>query len=195
MILTGQPKRAPPSSATVRPLTCPTAEPRVAIISVSRAIISWMRSAILADNVATNAGDMVLDVSCLSAGAAVFDAESVIDAVGTLGDRMRDMAGIAVHSDTYRLMLKQDMIDYLPDWRGPAIAGTAGWRWNARRSGWRSCGTAWRPPKVRAGRTPGSPARCGPASHECRHNRDRARLAGWRGVRTGLAGCACRPFC
>lgn len=81
---------------------------------------------ILADNATSNAGDMVLDVSGLSAGAAVFDAESVIDAVGTLGDRMRDMAGIAVHSDTYRLMLKQDLIDYLPDSRGQVIASYRG---------------------------------------------------------------------
>ena len=54
------------------------------------------------------------------------DAESVIDAVGTMGDRMRDMAGIALHSDTHRLMLKQDMIDYGPDSRGQAIASYRG---------------------------------------------------------------------
>lgn len=77
---------------------------------------------ILADNAASNAGDMVLDVSGLSAGAAVFDTEAVIDAVGTMGDRLGDVAGMAVHSDTYRLMLKQDLVEFIPDSQGRQIA-------------------------------------------------------------------------
>jgi hypothetical protein len=41
----GQPKRAAPRLETVSPLTWPTTEPRVAIITVPRAIISCIRSA------------------------------------------------------------------------------------------------------------------------------------------------------
>lgn len=83
-------------------------------------------NAALADNVANDSGDIILDVSGLAAGAAVFDTESVIDAVGTLGDQMGALAGMAVHSETYKLMLKQDLIEFLPDSAGRPIASYRG---------------------------------------------------------------------
>lgn len=90
----------------------------------SRAAAYWSRqlqrrliaslNGVLADNVANDSGDMVNNI----AGATVadvdagtlFSATAVIDAAGTLGDSMRDLAAIAMHSNTYKLALKNDLI-------------------------------------------------------------------------------------
>lgn len=85
---------------------------------------------ILADNVANDAGDMVLNISGLVGAAANFSADAVIDTAGTLGDAMDSVTGIAVHSDIYRRMLKADQIEFvqpsagsmrLPTYRGLAV--------------------------------------------------------------------------
>lgn len=54
-----------------------------------------------------------LDISGLTGAAAVFDGESFIDAKFRLGDHESDLAAIAVHSSTYALMQKQDLIQFL----------------------------------------------------------------------------------
>ncbi|MEN3238532.1 coat protein [Methylobacterium ajmalii] len=54
-----------------------------------------------------------LDISGATGGAAVFDGESFLDAIHTLGDSEDGLAAIAVHSDVYNLMRKQDLIDFL----------------------------------------------------------------------------------
>lgn len=77
---------------------------------------------ILADNVANNAGDMVLDITAGAGDAAKFSTAAVIDAAGTMGDRMGEAAGIAVHSDTYRVMLKNDLVEFIPDSQSRQIA-------------------------------------------------------------------------
>ncbi|TQM93556.1 major capsid protein [Roseinatronobacter monicus] len=77
---------------------------------------------ILADNIATDSGDMVLDVTALTAPSSSFGAEAVIDAAGTLGDQMGNVAGIAVHSDIYRKMLKLDLVEFIPDSTGRMFA-------------------------------------------------------------------------
>lgn len=77
---------------------------------------------ILADNVANNAGDMVLDITGAAGAAAEFATEAVIDAAGTLGDQMGNVAGIAVHSDIYRKMLKLDLVEFIPDSQSRMIA-------------------------------------------------------------------------
>ena len=97
----------------------------------ARASAYWARQAqrrliaslngILADNVATNAGDMSLNISALTAAAAKFSAAAVIDAAGTLGDGMNGMTAVAMHSDTYRSALKADLIATLPDSQGGFI--------------------------------------------------------------------------
>lgn len=76
---------------------------------------------ILADNVANDAGDMVVDISGEAGTAALFTATAVIDAAGTLGDQMGGVTAIAMHSDVYRLALKNDLIDTIPDSEGGAI--------------------------------------------------------------------------
>lgn len=59
-----------------------------------------------------------LNISGLSGIAAYFDAESFIDALGLLGDAEARLTGMIVHSDTFRSMKKQNLIDFIPDARG-----------------------------------------------------------------------------
>lgn len=94
----------------------------------SRAEAYWTRQAqrrliaslngIMADNIANDGGDMVLDVS---GEAVVFSAAVVIDAAGTLGDQMGNVAGIAMHSDVYRTALKADLIDTVQESAGTSF--------------------------------------------------------------------------
>lgn len=76
---------------------------------------------ILADNVANDGGDMLNDVSAKTGAAANFSAAAVIDTAGTLGDCMRDLTAIGMHSDTYRHALKADLIQTVPDSQGSFI--------------------------------------------------------------------------
>ena len=76
---------------------------------------------VLADNVANDAGDMVVDITGETGDAAIFSAGAVIDAAHTLGDGLRDVAAIAMHSDTYARALKNDLIATIPDSQGGMI--------------------------------------------------------------------------
>ena len=80
---------------------------------VQRRLIASLKG-VMADNVANDAGDMVFDISALTGTAANFSATAVIDAAGTLGDGMRDLTAIAMHSATYKSALKADLIATLP---------------------------------------------------------------------------------
>lgn len=73
---------------------------------------------VLADNVANDSGDMVVDISAETGAAALFSATAVIDAAGTLGDQMSGVTGIAMHSDVYRKALKDDLIETIRDSEG-----------------------------------------------------------------------------
>lgn len=69
------------------------------------------------DNVAANAGDMVIDVSdaAMAVDAAnQISATSVINAAMTFGDSMETIGAIAVHSVIYGNLLKQNLIVYVP---------------------------------------------------------------------------------
>lgn len=70
---------------------------------------------ILADNLANDGGDMVRSIAAATVGAITadtrFNATGVIEAAGTLGDAMRDLVAIAMHSDTYEHALKNDLIE------------------------------------------------------------------------------------
>jgi len=91
----------------------------------SRAANYWTRqtqrrliaslNGVLADNVANDAGDMVLDVTGEVGALQLFSASHVIQAAGTLGDQMSNVSGIAMHSDVYMYALANDMIDTIPD--------------------------------------------------------------------------------
>jgi hypothetical protein len=88
---------------------------------VQRRLIATVNG-FLADNVANDDGDMLLDISTQPGTAALFSTAAVIDAAGTMGDRLREVAGVAVHSDTYRAMLKNDLIEFIPDSQARPIA-------------------------------------------------------------------------
>jgi hypothetical protein len=62
----------------------------------------------------------VHDISGLSGAASDFDGEAFIDACAKLGDQSDRLSGLAVHSATYHSMLKQDLIDFIPDSEGKA---------------------------------------------------------------------------
>lgn len=97
----------------------------------SRAAAYWTRqlqrrlvaslTGVLLGNVASNAGDMVSDISGGTGDAAKFSAAAVIDAAGTLGDSMRDLSALAMHSATYKAAMKADLIATIPDSQGGFI--------------------------------------------------------------------------
>jgi hypothetical protein len=72
---------------------------------------------------ATMSGN-VSDISGGSTTAANFDPEAFIDAVSLLGDRQDDLAGVAVHGDTYSLMKKLDLIDFVKPSEGDKLIPT-----------------------------------------------------------------------
>ncbi|MEM6902245.1 MAG: major capsid protein [Pseudomonadota bacterium] len=74
---------------------------------------------IVADNVANDGGDMVVDISRPDGNSAtaanLFGRSAVIDTALTLGDSLADVTAMAVHSVVYGTMLKNDDIDFIPD--------------------------------------------------------------------------------
>ena len=113
--------------------------------SFQRYLISSMRG-IIADNVANDSNDMVVDIGTDAVGtpaaAELISAEAIIDAQGTMGDASDSLSAIAMHSVVYNRLLKEDLIDFIPDSQGkvqfptylgyrvikddsmPAVAGT-----------------------------------------------------------------------
>lgn len=97
----------------------------------SRTVAYWERqlqrrliaslNGIIADNVANDASDMVLDISALVGDAAKFSATAVIDATAELGDNLSAVTAIAMHSDIYRAALKADLIAFIPQSQGAPI--------------------------------------------------------------------------
>lgn len=79
---------------------------------------------LVADNVANNDSDMVLDISAETGDAAKFSAKAVIRAAGTMGDALNDVVGIAMHSDTYQLALENDLIAFEKDSTGSLLLPT-----------------------------------------------------------------------
>jgi hypothetical protein len=74
-------------------------------------ILVSMLTGVFAKNIATNSGDMVVDVSA-TAGAS---AGAIIDAAQTMGDASDDLAVIIMHSKVYASLAKQNLIDFIPD--------------------------------------------------------------------------------
>ncbi|WP_434026181.1 hypothetical protein [[Pseudomonas] boreopolis] len=87
---------------------------------LQRRLVASLRG-VLARNVAANAGDMVVDITGEGGDAAKFSAAGVIDAAHTLGDALRDVTAIAMHSDVYAAALKRDLIQTIPDSAGGFI--------------------------------------------------------------------------
>ena len=77
---------------------------------------------ILADNVANDGGDMVVDVAAEAVASQTsdtrFNRDAFTDAVFTLGDASTELSAIAVHSAVHAQMVKNDDIVYIPDSQG-----------------------------------------------------------------------------
>lgn len=77
---------------------------------------------LIADNIANDSKDMILDIS-VAAGGTVGDANridgnAVIDTVQTLGDHGELLSAVAMHSVIYRRLQKLNLIDFIPDSEG-----------------------------------------------------------------------------
>lgn len=74
---------------------------------------------ILADNVANDSGDMVIDVAADIIGsqtaATKFNVDSFVDAIATAGDAGSMFTSMCVHSQIMAQMRKNDDIDFIPD--------------------------------------------------------------------------------
>lgn len=93
---------------------------------VQKRLVSSLQG-IEASNLANDGGDMILDITGETETA--FSAAAVIDAAGTMGDAMDTLSAIAMHPDTYRKALKDDLIEFVPDSQGsltmPTFRGLA----------------------------------------------------------------------
>lgn len=81
-----------------------------------------MSKGILADNVANDAGDMLVDISAVGDG--IFTAAAALDAEYQLGDAVGGLTGIAVHSAIARTMAGTDMIETVKDSEGKVVLRT-----------------------------------------------------------------------
>jgi len=73
----------------------------------------------LADNVANDSSDLVVDISQAQGSTATsankISATKTIEAIMKQGDRFAEMTAIAVHSVVYQTMLQNDLIDFVKD--------------------------------------------------------------------------------
>ena len=83
---------------------------------------------ILADNVANDDGDMVVNVATDAVGEPsadeVISSDSVLNAKATLGDHANSLAVIAMHSVPYTTLQKANLIDYIRDADNNILFGT-----------------------------------------------------------------------
>ena len=74
---------------------------------------------ILNDNVANDAGDMVVDIATDAAGAPtaaeLVSNDAILDAQQTAGDHQAGFSAIAMHSVVYNRLRKQQLIDFIRD--------------------------------------------------------------------------------
>lgn len=82
---------------------------------------------VFADNAAApdasehTVNDLTFDISgsSFADGVTNFSTEAFIDACGTMGDSSDDLGLVCVHSVVYNRMLKNNLIDFIPDSRNP----------------------------------------------------------------------------
>lgn len=81
-------------------------------------IATW--NGVIADNVANDAGDYINNIAGggFVDGVTNFSAEAFLDAAQTMGDSQEDLVACAVHSVVYNRMMKNNLIDFIPDARG-----------------------------------------------------------------------------
>ena len=83
---------------------------------------------VLADNIANDDGDMVINVAAESiasqTSATKFSRSNFTAAAFTLGDAFEMTGAIGVHSQVYKQMVDQDDIDFIPDANGRMVIPT-----------------------------------------------------------------------
>ena len=83
---------------------------------------------VMADNIANDAGDMVVTIGTDAAGTPsateVFNRKAFTAAAFTLGDSFENTGIIAVHSVVYKQMIDNDDIDFIPDSNGALVIPT-----------------------------------------------------------------------
>jgi hypothetical protein len=82
-----------------------------------RRLIASLRG-VMADNIANDNSDMTIDISAEAGNAAIFNADAVIDAAGTMGDAQMNggrFSAIAVHSKIHTRMVKNNEIVTIQD--------------------------------------------------------------------------------
>jgi hypothetical protein len=81
-----------------------------------------MAVGVITDNIATNSGDMGLDVSIAAGNSAVaankMSRSTFVAAAYTMGDAVEEMRVLAVHSNVMKTMVDNEEIDFLPDSAG-----------------------------------------------------------------------------
>lgn len=77
---------------------------------------------ILADNVANDAGDMLVDISAVGDGK--FNSDAFVDAAYTLGDNAEAITAIAIHSSVMARLVKNDDIVSVRDSEGNIVVQT-----------------------------------------------------------------------
>lgn len=83
---------------------------------------------VIADNVANDSGDMVVDLSVTTdttpVAANFFSRQAFTNTVFTMGDHFDDIQAVACHSVVYQNMVDADDIDYIPDSSGTMLIPT-----------------------------------------------------------------------
>lgn len=79
---------------------------------------------VMADNVANDASDMVVDISGAAGDAAIFGSDAFIDAAYTMGDQVENIKAIAIHSMIAARLDKSDQIDTIRDSKGEILLRT-----------------------------------------------------------------------
>lgn len=79
---------------------------------------------VLADNVANDAGDMVVDISAEAGDAALFSSDAFIDAAYTMGDQVENLTAIGIHSMVAARLDKSDQLDTIRDSQGKILLRT-----------------------------------------------------------------------
>jgi hypothetical protein len=91
-----------------------------AVVDESRLINTCM--GIKADNIASNGGDMVVDISTEDGDNATaanqISGNALIDASATMGDHSNNLVAIAMHSVQLTMLKKQNLIDTIPNSEG-----------------------------------------------------------------------------
>lgn len=75
---------------------------------------------VIADNAANDSGDYAHNISGASFvdGVTNFSAEAFLDAAQTMGDSQDGLTAVMVHSVVYNRMMKNNLIDFIPDAEG-----------------------------------------------------------------------------